>query len=70
MKSHNLDKFELSQAYLFFYYKLEKANFLPEQILDPMNEPLDTRLVQTLLEQPVSGGGQWVSPISRSKTSS
>ena len=59
MKRHNLDKFELSQAYLFFYDKLEKANFFLEQILDTVNEDLDTRLVQTLLASPVSDGGQW-----------
>ena len=59
MKRHSLDKFELSQAYLFFYDKLEKANFFLEQILDTVNEPLDTRLVQTLLGSPVSDGGQW-----------
>jgi bleomycin hydrolase len=59
MKRHALDKFELSQAYLFFYDKLEKANFFLEQILDTANEPLDTRLVQTLLGSPVSDGGQW-----------
>jgi len=59
MKRHNLDKFELSQAYLFFYDKLEKANFFLEQILDTAGEDLDTRLVQTLLGSPVSDGGQW-----------
>jgi len=59
MKRHNLDKFELSQAYLFFYDKLEKANFYLEQICDTVDEDLDSRLVQTLLAQPVSDGGQW-----------
>jgi bleomycin hydrolase len=59
MKRHNLDKFELSQAYLFFYDKLEKANFFLEQILDTVDEDLDSRLVQTLLQSPVSDGGQW-----------
>jgi bleomycin hydrolase len=59
MKRHNLDKFELSQAYLFFYDKLEKANFFLEQILDTVDDDLDSRLVQTLLQSPVSDGGQW-----------
>ncbi len=59
MKRHNLDKFELSQAYLFFYDKLEKANFFLEQILDTAGDDLDTRTVQTLLQSPVSDGGQW-----------
>jgi bleomycin hydrolase len=60
MKRHNLDRFELSQAYLFFWDKLEKANYFLEQILDTADEDLDSRLVQTLLSQPVSDGGQWV----------
>jgi bleomycin hydrolase len=59
MKRHNLDKFELSQAYLFFYDKLEKANFFLEQVLDTVEEPLDGRTVQTLLSSPVGDGGQW-----------
>lgn len=59
MKRHNLDKFELSQAYLFFHDKLEKANFFLEQICDTVDEDLDSRIVQTLLAQPVSDGGQW-----------
>ncbi|KAI6250889.1 Bleomycin hydrolase [Erysiphe necator] len=59
MKRHNLDKFELSQAYLFFYDKLEKSNYFLQQVLDTVHEPLDQRLMQTLLNQPVSDGGQW-----------
>ncbi|CZT50725.1 probable bleomycin hydrolase [Rhynchosporium secalis] len=59
MKRHNLDKFELSQAYLFFYDKLEKANFFLEQVLDTAGEEFDSRTVQTLLQSPVSDGGQW-----------
>ena len=59
MKRHNLDKFELSQAYLFFYDKLEKANFFLENILDTVGEDLDGRLIKELMSQPVSDGGQW-----------
>lgn len=59
MKKHNLEKFELSQAYFFFWDKLEKANFFLEQILDTADEGVDSRLVQTLLSSPVGDGGQW-----------
>lgn len=59
MKRHNLDKFELSQAYLFFYDKLEKANFFLEQILDTAGEDLESQLIKTLLGDIVSDGGQW-----------
>ncbi|KAI9732968.1 MAG: hypothetical protein M1818_007401 [Claussenomyces sp. TS43310] len=59
MRRHHLDKFELSQAYLFFWDKLEKANFFLEQILDTVDEELDGRLMQSLLAAPVNDGGQW-----------
>lgn len=59
MKKHNLKEFELSQAYLFFWDKLEKANYFLEQIIDTATEELDSRLIQELLKAPVNDGGQW-----------
>ena len=59
MRRHNLKEFELSQAYLFFWDKLEKANFFLEQVLDTAEEDLDGRLLQALLSAPVGDGGQW-----------
>jgi bleomycin hydrolase len=59
MKKHNLKACELSQAYLFYWDKLEKANFFLEQILDTTNEEVDSRIVQELLKAPVNDGGQW-----------
>lgn len=59
MRRHNLKEFELSQAYLFFWDKLEKANYFLEQVLDTTEEELESRLVQTLLSSPVGDGGQW-----------
>ncbi|KZL84293.1 bleomycin hydrolase [Colletotrichum incanum] len=59
MKRHNLDSFELSQSYLFFWDKLEKSNYFLEQIIDTAGEDLDGRLVQALLGDIVSDGGQW-----------
>jgi bleomycin hydrolase len=59
IKKHNLREFELSQAYLFFWDKLEKANYFLEQIIDTSKEELESRLVQELLKAPVSDGGQW-----------
>ena len=59
MKKYNLKEFELSQAYLFFWDKLEKANWFLEQMIDTANEDLDSRLVQELLGAPVNDGGQW-----------
>ncbi|MCJ1310617.1 hypothetical protein MMC25_004282 [Agyrium rufum] len=59
MRAYNLEKFELSQAYLFYWDKIEKANYFLEQILDTVGEDLDGRLVQALLSSPVGDGGQW-----------
>jgi len=59
MKKHNLKEFELSQAYLFFWDKLEKANWFLEQIIETADQELDSRLVQELLKAPVNDGGQW-----------
>ena len=59
IKKLNLENFELSQSYLFFYDKLEKANFVLESILDPLDEPTGGRLIAWLLSSPMNDGGQW-----------
>lgn len=60
MKRYNLAEFQLSQAYLFFWDKLEKSNFFLEQMIDTaIEEDLDGRLVQALLGDIASDGGQW-----------
>ena len=59
MKRYNLKEFELSQAYLFYWDKLEKANYFLEQVLDTVDEDLEERLIQALLEGPAGDGGQW-----------
>lgn len=59
MKKYKLSEFQLSQSYLFYWDKLEKANYFLESILDTKEEDISSRLVQTLLESPVGDGGQW-----------
>ncbi|KAF2840032.1 bleomycin hydrolase-like protein [Patellaria atrata CBS 101060] len=59
MRRYRLKDFELSQAYLFFWDKLEKANYFLENIISTADEPLDGRLLQALLASPVGDGGQW-----------
>ncbi|KAJ1335896.1 bleomycin hydrolase [Microdochium nivale] len=59
MRRYDLDAFELSQAHLFFWDKLEKANYFLENIVGTAGEDLEGRLVQRLLQDPVSDGGQW-----------
>jgi len=58
MQKYGLESFELSQAYLFFWDKLEKSNWFLEQIISTADMDLDSRLVQTLLQEPLSDGGQ------------
>ncbi|KAK3330503.1 peptidase C1B, bleomycin hydrolase [Apodospora peruviana] len=58
-QKYSLEEFELSQAYLFFWDKLEKSNWFLEQIISTADMPLDSRLVQTLVNEPLSDGGQW-----------
>ena len=51
--------FELSQAYLMFWDKLEKANYFLESIIETRREKVDSRLVMWLLKDPMQDGGQW-----------
>ena len=60
MKKYDLKTFELSQAYLFFWDKLEKSNYFLESILETLDEPTGGRLVSYLLTSPVGDGGQRV----------
>ncbi|KAI8984612.1 peptidase C1B, bleomycin hydrolase [Mycotypha africana] len=53
------DDFELSQSYLFFYDKLEKANWFLENMIDLAQEDINDRVVQYLLQDPVGDGGQY-----------
>jgi len=59
MKKMNVKKFELSQAYLFFWDKLEKANYFLENVLETLDEEVTSRLFMWLLQSPVQDGGQW-----------
>ena len=58
IKKYGLDKdFELSQTYLFFYDKLEKANYFLQFIMDNVDKEHDDRNVQHFLKEPLSDGG-------------
>ncbi len=54
-----VEEFELSQNYLTFFEKLEKANGYLDDILSTLREPKDSRLVSWLLGAPVADGGEW-----------
>lgn len=56
----NLDEtFELSQNYLLFWDKLEKANYFLQSISETLKEPDGSRIVDFLLVSPLQDGGQW-----------
>jgi bleomycin hydrolase len=59
IKSCDLENFELSQAYLFFWAKFEKANYFLESIIDTLDEEQDSRVLKWLLQAPFGDGGQW-----------
>lgn len=54
-----LKDFELSQSYLMFYDKLEKAHYFLTSMVETVSEPLEGRLVAWLLASPMQDGGQW-----------
>lgn len=59
VKKFKLDEFELSQSYLAFWDKLEKANVFLEFIIDTRQRDLLDREVDKMLEEPVGDGGYW-----------
>jgi bleomycin hydrolase len=48
---------EFSQAYLFFYDQLEKANLMLQGVIDCANKPMDDTRVQFFFKNPISDGG-------------
>ncbi|MBR1841935.1 MAG: C1 family peptidase [Oscillospiraceae bacterium] len=54
-----LDNFELSQSYLAFWDKFERANLMLENIIATAALPTDDRNVQFILQTGVHDGGQW-----------
>jgi len=59
LKKYNLAAFEFSQAHLFFWDKLEKANYFLESIIETRDRDIDDRELQALLTDPVPDGGWW-----------
>lgn len=51
--------FELSQAYLQFWDKLEKANLFLNEMVRLADQPLDSREVLEWLQTPAPDGGWW-----------
>ncbi len=55
----NVNNFELSQNYIAFFDKLEKANYLLASIVDLIASEPDERVLMHVLVNGVGDGGQW-----------
>ncbi|KRM59902.1 hypothetical protein C5L31_000092 [Secundilactobacillus malefermentans] len=56
---YKVKDFELSQNYLFFWDKVERANIFYDNILNTAELPADDRAVAAFLARPGEDGGQW-----------
>lgn len=58
-QKYKVKDFELSQNYLFFWDKLERANIFFKNIEQTANKPIDDREVRFYFSGPGEDGGQW-----------
>lgn len=57
-KAHNDSiRVEFSQAYLFFYDQLEKANLMLQGVIDTGKKPIDSKEVRFFFQHPIGDGG-------------
>ncbi|USS88163.1 C1 family peptidase [Fructilactobacillus hinvesii] len=56
---YNVKDFELSQSYLFFWDKIERANMFYARMIALADRPLSDREVSFYLDSPDDDGGQW-----------
>ena len=54
---YDLDKFEFSQSYCFFWDQLEKCNLFLQAVIDTRDKGFDDREVDWLFNHPLSDGG-------------
>ena len=59
MHKWNLEDFEFSETYLFFWDAVEKSNTYLEQVLATLDKPTDSRVFETITEGPANDGGWW-----------
>jgi bleomycin hydrolase len=58
-EKYELNDFEFSQTYNFFWDQLEKANLFYEAVMATASLPMDDREVEWLFKNPIGDGGQW-----------
>ena len=59
MHRWNLEDFEFSETYLFFWDAMEKSNTYLENVLRTLDEATDSRLFEAINESPADDGGWW-----------
>lgn len=59
IEKYGLGAFQFSQVYPFFWDQLEKSNLFLQGIIDTRERPLDDKMVEWLLKNPLSDGGQF-----------
>ena len=63
IEKYQLDDFQFSHNYLFFYDQLEKANMFYNGMIETAFLPLNDRKVEWLLKNPIGDGGQWTGVV-------
>lgn len=59
MKKYNLNKFDFSHNYLYFWDIFEKSNLFLENIINTAAKPMDDREVVEYFKTPIDDGGVW-----------
>ncbi len=59
ISKYNLNDFQFSHNYPFFWDQLEKANLFLQGIIDTRERPMDDKIVEWLFKNPLSDGGQF-----------
>ena len=60
---YNLNEFEFSQNYLFFWDQLEKSNLFLQAVIDTRNKDFNDKTVEWLFKNPIGDGGQFTGMI-------
>lgn len=59
MKKYNVDDFDFSHNFSYFYDLLEKSNLFLENVIATAYKPMDDQEVVNLFKTPVGDGGVW-----------
>lgn len=59
MEQYNIDEFDFSHNYLYFWDILEKSNLFLENAIATASKPMDDREVMHYFSAPVDDGGVW-----------